>query len=873
MRVLIQDIHQKKDMNALHGADSEEEYADYQRRFLGNPTYLKNLCQTYPEMERLLLLQIHRTVKNLREVLQALERDREKLETPLKLSCFAVRKIETGLSDEHCGGRTVVRLTLENGTQFLYKPRSLKKETMFQKLYEEFVSAAGLTGKKYWILDRGNYGWEECVRHEECQNREEIERYFFRMGVLLFLCYLLNASDIHGENILACGEHPMLLDLETIPGLRKKGNTYTAEEKVQEAIASSVLYTGILPIASWGGKEDGAVVNALHGNRQQLTPFRLPMVLNPRSSEIRIEYKKVRIQSFSSLPVFRGMEADPVVYERQIEEGFVFSYDLMQESGKEFMVKMVPLFSCDSRALFRHTQQYSMFLQSSFYPYFLESREKRSLFLHALDRGNIWSKMDAYERQALEQMDIPLFQVKGTAREICTTEGESLLEYFEQNAWEMMEQKIQRMGAHDLEDQKRYIRLALAMLKAENKPTLVPGREKKEKGKKETIIREIADLVCRNAVFLPETGDVSWSGPRIQKNSIWNIEPVNLYLYEGVAGIAVFLAAALRENENSFHRKIYEASVNKLLAYTDEVTTGKRTAATNNMGLLEGEGSIANAYLLLYQISGKHIFLEYAERHAELLKHVEIKNESLDLLSGLAGGIVVLTKLFQTTENASWMELAVCLGERLWKNVKQQKKGYGFPAKGPDRALAGMAHGSSGYMLAYVKLLEWTGNAAYADRIRILLDYEDSLFCEKHGKWKDLRRREETKYCTNAWCHGTAGILLTRLKLRECLEFQNDSRIEKDIESCLAALCMEEQTVSACICHGLAGYDLVLQDYLAKHSDPQTRKCAKDYRELLLQKWQEGSIPVRERDSMALMTGISGIGLSLCRQDGIILLC
>ena len=72
------------------------------------------------------------------------------------------------------------------------------------------------------ILDRGDYGWVEYVEHRSCASDEEIRRYYRRTGNFLCLVYALNGSDFHFENMIADGEHPVPIDLETIYHHRAK---------------------------------------------------------------------------------------------------------------------------------------------------------------------------------------------------------------------------------------------------------------------------------------------------------------------------------------------------------------------------------------------------------------------------------------------------------------------------------------------------------------------------------------------------------------------------------------------------------------------------------------------------------------------------
>lgn len=57
--------------------------------------------------------------------------------------------------------------------------------------------------------------------------------------------------------------------------------------------------------------------------------------------------------------------------------------------------------------------------------------------------------------------------------------------------------------------------------------------------------------------------------------------------------------------------------------------------------------------------------------------------------------------------------------------------GYGWRLKGTDGPLAGMSHGNSGFLMAYAALYECNHKAEYADKIQLLLRYEDFLYSEK----------------------------------------------------------------------------------------------------------------------------------------------
>jgi class II lanthipeptide synthase len=155
-----------------------------------------------------------------------------------------VVEVRSGLSDPHDGGRTVALVRFESGLRVVYKPRPLGLEAAFHRFVTWWNRQAGrpaLFAPR--VLDRGDYGWMEFVAHEGCADREAAGRYWERAGALIALAGLLDATDLHCGNVIAQGEQPVLVDLETLLHPRWPG-----EER-------SLLDTGLVP--TWIHGPDG----------------------------------------------------------------------------------------------------------------------------------------------------------------------------------------------------------------------------------------------------------------------------------------------------------------------------------------------------------------------------------------------------------------------------------------------------------------------------------------------------------------------------------------------------------------------------------------------------------------------------------------
>lgn len=87
---------------------------------------------------------------------------------------------------------------------------------------------------------------------------KELEGYYTRLGKLLAVLYSIDAVDFHHENIIASGEHPVLIDLESIFHQYKKRDEpgSTAVDKANYILSRSVRSTGILPFNLYFGRKN-----------------------------------------------------------------------------------------------------------------------------------------------------------------------------------------------------------------------------------------------------------------------------------------------------------------------------------------------------------------------------------------------------------------------------------------------------------------------------------------------------------------------------------------------------------------------------------------------------------------------------------------
>ena len=126
-------------------------------------------------------------------------------------------EVRMGEGDAHEAGRSVGVLRFGSGARLVYKPRPLAIHEHFNEVLDWLnAELPGLGLRMVAVLDRGEYGWIEHVEARPCRDQSGAERFYHRQGALLALLYALAATDFHFENVIAVGDQPVVVDLESL---------------------------------------------------------------------------------------------------------------------------------------------------------------------------------------------------------------------------------------------------------------------------------------------------------------------------------------------------------------------------------------------------------------------------------------------------------------------------------------------------------------------------------------------------------------------------------------------------------------------------------------------------------------------------------
>jgi type 2 lantibiotic biosynthesis protein LanM len=782
--------------------------------------------------------------------------------------------IEGESGDRHRDGRCVVVLRFASGFRLAYKPRPMAVDVHFGELLE-WLDARGSHPpfRRLRVLDRGRYGWQEHAAPAACSSRQEIERFYERTGGYLALFYALEATDFHSENLIAAGEQPVPIDLESLFHGRIGGLAPThPDSPAERALGHSVLRIGLLPepVRDHGGFD----LSALGDAGDQLTPLPLPAWEDKNTDEMRIVRRPIRIPGSHNRPTLDGAAVDPLGHSAAFLRGFTQVYRLLLAHRSELLAVGGPLdrFAVDEmRALIRPSMVYARLLQESFHPFLLQSALERDRHFDLL-----WQAVPAHpflepavqsEKADLLRGDIPSFTSRPGSRHLWDSRGRPMPDFFDEPPLEAVRRRLLHLSDEDLERQLWFIRASLATLALEKGTARLPGHALAEPAgpvSRDDLLaaaRAVGDRLDLLAVRGER--DVSWLGVRMV-DEVWRLMPLGPDLYDGLAGVALFLgslgAVCGEERYTALARGALE--------------TARRQLASPEVppliGAFSGWGGILYTLLHLGSLWKDPALLAEAEelaagRLTELLE----QDESWDVITGSAGCLAVLLALHRATGSERALAGAIRCGERLLAAARPEGDGIGWITPGAvARPLSGFSHGTAGIAWALASLARATGDERFRAAARSALRYERTLFLPAVANWSDLREMYQSKADDElmvAWCHGASGIALARLLTRPLLD---DPEIDEEIEIALATTLREGFGLNHSLCHGDFGN---LETVLLAARSPGGERWAAEVDRLaavlLASVRQDGwlcAVP-EGVETPGLMIGLAGIGYGLLR--------
>lgn len=827
IRTLIVEMHDHDSAGHLEGENAREKYEHFCKEIVAKGDFVRRIFEHYPVLCRCIEEVVQNTAEFYTDIMNWFRTDKQAIQQRLcnGRSVDHIQGIKGGFSDVHNKGKYVVRVLLDNGMEILCKPRSMETEKKYSEMLQWLSKETQIDQYEYAILSYSDHSWCAIVEYASCDSKEELECYYERLGVQLFLTYLLGTKDMHCENIVASGEYPVLIDLETLTNIRYNQNRTTADEEICYQLSQSVMYTGMLPFYHWNRDGRGVDSSMISGIEGQRYPFKVPVVVQGGTSDMRIEYRHPESSRNQNLATIKGEFQEPLLYAGNLKSGFRSAYCAVMRKKEEFCNILRNLEGLSGRYLIADTQRYSMILSSSYHPSLLRDGAEREIFLYSMWKGRKEHEKEIVDSEisSLRDGDIPYFYYAMNSKDLRDGRGRTVREYFTCRPIELLYQKLKRLSGADMEKQCEYIDLAMELMpgKSDRYLNRIYRSEKEyflklnvDRKRDLTIleknITKLTERLLQYAVWNQEHSEVSWYTVQLSDDNRnnWTIRPMNVYLYDGLSGMLVLMYCLVKYSNRQGIADMYDTLRRRLFRYTDAGISSPDKLQSRNTGAYEGEGSILYAYLLLYQAGKEEIYLEYAKKHARIVSQLIEEDTRYDLLTGNAGAAHVLLMLYEIAPDEEYLDMAERAMSVLERAAKKQQKGIGWVTEKGTAPMAGAAHGNSGILMPMIHLWALTSNDKYEQLAEKAWEYEESLYCREINNWIDVREGEQRadEIGPAAWCHGAPGILYSRM---ECYKYTDNPkwkmRIETDMQRAYRKLKECWRRDSWCLCHGICG--------------------------------------------------------------------
>lgn len=345
-------------------------------------------------------------------------------------------------------------------------------------------------------------------------------------------------------------------------------------------------------------------------------------------------------------------------------------------------------------------------------------------------------------------------------------------------------------------------------------------------------------------------------------------------VYDGLSGIALFLAELFALTGEAAFRHTALAAVRCALQQLERRRGGAPPPALGFYAGVTGVVFTASRVRLRTGEDGA------PRRLVELLRNTLSRRDaarSNDLISGRAGAILGLLALSRQPGWSGCRDWAIALGEEIGRSeaiAGALPVAEGHPTGEPT--LTGLSHGAAGIGLGLLALHAETGREDFLACGRRAFAYEDTLFDEAEGNWRDLRPPVDpaadpsTPRFAVAWCHGAPGIALARLRASQLdparsSDYLAQARTALDTTRKWLGRGRPREAFDATPCHGATGLiETLWSGHLLLGETGYAASALETARELLAAAgWRSGVVGGGTNPS--LMLGSAGVGYHFLR--------
>ncbi len=555
LQTLVFELRLARLQGGLQGPTPEARYQDFIRQ-LHTPAFAARLISDYPLLADRLITLCQQWVTVQEEMFTRLILDWPRLQSTFQLSPIdRLIAIEGNQGDTHQGGRCVAVLLFASGRRLVYKPRSQAGAVRFQA-FLTWVNQLGVAHpfRTLYLVDGDGYGWVEYVTPQPCSSPQAVERFYWRQGGLLAILYVLYATDIHHENLIAAGEQPIVVDLESLfhPFVFGVKRERPIDNLMVRGLLDSVKYSQLLPQRQpASGLDQGAMGASAHQVARNVL-----QLCGQGTDEMRFERAPLPFRPGRHRPTLHGQPIEVLEYVAMIEAGFEAVYALL-ERHKDGLLReggWLDAFQNDEiRVVMRDTTAYTLLLRQSNHPIYLgdveaAQRNYDRLWVEVAKKPHL-EPLIAHEIAELQRLDVPLFTTYPHSRHLWMGQDVCWPNYLSESGLHSARQVVTRLGPADLERQLWFIRASFACLVEDldhpAMPRYTPALDRVSDRPPDwrAAVMAVADYIISQRLESAD-GCVTWLSLNRLEQGYWDINGMSTSLFDGQPGLMFFFAYA-----------------------------------------------------------------------------------------------------------------------------------------------------------------------------------------------------------------------------------------------------------------------------------------------------------------------------------------
>lgn len=666
-----------------------------------------------------------------KEVFSNIEKNREKIEKSFfgGRTIGSITGISVGDADCHNSGRQTLTVETDAG-KFLYKPHTLRPDNVLGRICLGWFSDVVYIPK---AVDCGDFGFAEFVDLHPADSKDSAKRFFWRLGGVGAIATAIGITDLHFSNVLARGDMPVLVDLETAlsPSLPVK---YTGGKDIEalNEILESIVKTNIIGFAP-GGAPIGAINSIWEGTMH---------------------------------PVIDGEMCNFYDYSDCIVSGFEEIYERCMSLKDKLSEALDDIRETKIRTVLRPTKYYVKLLDVYRTPVPNTNIDVRGNLLKVA--RTVWDvegfdKIAESEMTDLENGDVPYFFAVPDGKGLYDSRGLVLDRFFRDTMMEKAKKALDSLSEKSKTFNSRILRYYLDS--AGRKNTSVPLEiETSEEPISEGAVRETVtwalEKICNEIIDTPK-------GHRLLLGMGYNtpaILPLDPDLAMGYSGIVLFAAASSAAFPETRHlgKEILDLCYEWMEMISATIPARGETGMNgHSFGFSRGIGGMLKSLVILGDHFGEKRARELYDSIVKKLEPMSFPKEiSYSIYNGIAGLLLPLcegrktegteTLIDKITDLLLEGERSVCGAGPVWVDREEKEARSGF----------GKGQCGIGYVLS--KSFGITGDERCRSAVDRCIEYERLALEREMKRLEDGKRPSVLGICT-----GAPGIVMAMSELAE----------------------------------------------------------------------------------------------------------